>query len=97
MAEERDEVMRGISLEQTQLIGLHWFHDEIYEEMMGSCDRINALMQMMQKNNLQPQQKQARRVHQNVVVEAELESNKDDEADKKGRPKRQNNHPLTGN
>ena len=54
-------------------------------------------MQMMQKNNLQPQQKQARRVHQNVVVEAELEANKDDEADKKGRPKRQNNHPLTGN
>jgi len=33
-------------------------------------------------------------VQRNVVVEAELELNGDDETNKRGRPKRQNNHPL---
>jgi hypothetical protein len=32
-------------------------------------------------------------MQQNAVVEAELESNGDDEVDERGRPRRQNNHP----
>jgi hypothetical protein len=38
MVGERDEIPRGISLEQAQLIGLQWSHDEIREEMMGIRD-----------------------------------------------------------
>ena len=53
MASERDEIPRGISLEQAQLIGLQRTHNEIWGEMKGIHD--HAFMQMMQRNNLQPQ------------------------------------------
>jgi hypothetical protein len=95
MVGERDEIPRGISLEQAQLIGLQWSHDEIREEMTGIRDQMrfgkkwrDALMQMMQRNNLQPQQRQARKVQWNAIVETELEPNRDDEADERGRLRR---------
>jgi len=56
----RDEIPRGISLEQAQFIGLQRAHNEIRGEMKGIHD--HAFMQMMQRNNLQPHQMQARRV-----------------------------------
>jgi hypothetical protein len=39
-------------LEQARLIGLQRSHDKILEEMTWIHDRIDALMQMMQWNNL---------------------------------------------
>jgi hypothetical protein len=33
MTEEKDKVLRGINLEQAQLIGLQQYHDKIREEI----------------------------------------------------------------
>ena len=50
-------------------------------------------MQMMQRNNLQPQQRQALRVPRNDIIKADKDPNGDDEADDRGRPRRQNYNP----
>jgi len=64
--------------------------------MMRIIDQIDAFIQIIQRNNLKPQQRQDHKVQWNVVVEAELESNKDDKADKKGSLRRQYNHFPNG-
>ena len=43
-------------------MGLQRFHAEIRDEMIGNREQLNTLMEMMQRNNLQPQQRQALRV-----------------------------------
>jgi len=48
---------------------------------------------MMQRNNLQPRQRQALRVPRNDNIEVDEDLNGDDEADDKGRPRRQNYNP----
>jgi len=53
-------------------------------------------MQMMQRNNLQHQQRQALRVPRNGIIEANEDPNGDDEADDRDRPRRQNYNPPNG-
>jgi len=88
MVGERDEVLRGISLDKHNLLG--------YNDLMTRFEKNWYTMQIIQMNNFQPQQRQARRVQWNTVVEAELGSNGDDEVDERGRSRRQNNHPPSG-
>jgi hypothetical protein len=64
--------------------------------MTGIREQLNTLMQMMQRNNLQPQQRQALRVPRNGIIEANEDPNGDDEADDRGRPRRQNYNPPNG-
>ena len=87
---------RGLSLEQAQVMGLQRSHAEIRDEMTGIREQLNTLMQMMQRNNLQPQQRQALRVPRNGIIEANEDPNGDDEADDRGRPRRQNYNPPNG-
>jgi hypothetical protein len=62
MAGDKEDLPRGLSLEQTQVMGLQRSHAEIQDEMTGIHEQLNTLMQMMQRHNLQPQQRQALRV-----------------------------------
>jgi len=77
-------------------MGLQRSHAEIRDEMTGIREQLNTLMQMMQRNNLQPQQRQALRVPRNDIIEADEDPNRDDEADDRGRPRRQNYNPPNG-
>ena len=52
-------------------MGLQRSHAEIRDEMTGIHEQLNTLMQMMQRNNLQPQQRQALRVPWNDIIEAD--------------------------
>jgi hypothetical protein len=56
------DLPRGLSLEQAQVMGLQRSHAEIRDEMTGIREQLNTLIKMMQRNNLQPQQRQALRV-----------------------------------
>ena len=85
---------RGLSLEQAQ--GLQRSYAEIRDEMTGIREQLNTLIQMMQRNNLQPRQRQALRVPRNDIIEADEDPNGDDEADDRGRPRRQNYNPPNG-
>jgi hypothetical protein len=88
MAGDKEDLPRGLSLEQAQVMGLQRSHAEIRDEMTGIREQLNTLMQMMQRNNLQPQQRQALRVPRNDIIEADEDPNGDDEADDRGRPRR---------
>jgi hypothetical protein len=89
MAGDKEDLPRGLSLEQAQVMGLQRSHAEIIrDEMTGIRDQLNTLMQMMQRHNLQPQQRQALRVPQNDIIEADEDPNGDDEANDRGRPRR---------
>jgi len=55
MVGDKEDLPRGLSLEQAQVMGLQWSHAEIWDEMTGIREQLNTLMQMMQRNNLQPQ------------------------------------------
>jgi hypothetical protein len=81
MAGDKEDLPRGLSLEQAQVMGLQRSHAEIRDEMTGIREQLNTLMQMMQRNNLQPQQRQAFRVPRNDIIEADEDPNGDDEAD----------------
>ena len=94
MAGDKEDLPRGLSL--AQVMGLQLSHAEIRDEMTGIREQLNTLMQMMQRNNLQPQQRQALRVPRNDIIEADEDPNGDDEADDRGRPRRQNYNPLNG-
>jgi len=83
-------------LEKAQVMGLQRSHAEIRDEMTGIREQLNTLMQMMQRYNLQPQQRQAFRVPRNDIIEADKDPNGDDEADDRGRPRRQNYNPPNG-
>ena len=96
MAGDKEDLPRGLSLEQAQDMGLQRSHAEIRDEMTGIREQLNTLMQMMQRNNLQPQQRQALRVPRNDIIEADEDPNGDDEADDRVRPRRQNYNPPNG-
>ena len=96
MAGDKEDLPRGLSLEQAQVMGLQRSHAEIRDEMTGIREQLNTLMQMMQRNNLQPQQRQALRVPRNDIIEADEDPNGDDEANDRGRPRRQNYNPPNG-
>ena len=53
MAGDKEDLPRGLSL--AQVMGLQLSHAEIRDEMTGIREQLNTLMQMMQRNNLQPQ------------------------------------------
>ena len=55
MAGDKEDLPRGLSLEQAQVMGLQRSHADIQDEMTGIREQLNTLMQMMQRNNLQPQ------------------------------------------
>ncbi|KAL3575156.1 hypothetical protein D5086_023257 [Populus alba] len=59
-------------------------------------EQLNTLMQRMQRNNFQPQPRQALRVPRNDIIEADEDPNGDDEADDRVRPRRQNYNPPNG-
>jgi hypothetical protein len=77
MAGDKEDLPRGLSLEQAQVMGLQRSHAEIRDEMTGIREQLNTLMQMMQRNNLQPQQRQALRVPRNDIIEADEDPNGD--------------------
>ena len=81
VAGDKEDLPRGLSLEQAQVMGLQRSHAEIRDEMTGIRERLNTLMQRMQRNNLQPQPRQALRVPRNDIIEADEDPNGDDEAD----------------
>jgi hypothetical protein len=54
---DKEDLPRGLSLEQAQVMGLQQSHAEIRDEMTGIREQLNTLMQMMQRNNLQLQQR----------------------------------------
>ena len=54
MAGDKEDLPKGLSLEQAQVMGLQRSHAEIWDEMTGIREQLNTLMQMMQRNNLQP-------------------------------------------
>ena len=81
MVGDKEDLPRGLSLEQAQVMGLQRSHAEIQDEMTGIREQLNTLMQMMQRHNLQPQQRQALRVPRNDIIEADEDPNGDDEAD----------------
>lgn len=56
--------------------------------MTGIRDKINAPIKIIQIFATPIKARSYHRVQRNVVMKAELELNKDDKADKKGRPKR---------
>ena len=62
MAGDKKDLPRGLSLEQAQVMGLQRSHAEIRDKMTGIREQLNTLMEMMQRHNLQPQQRQALRV-----------------------------------
>ena len=96
MVRDKKDLPRGLSLEQAQVIGLQRSHVEIWDKMTGIHEHLNTLMQMIQINNLQPQQRQALRVPWNDIIEADEDLNGDDEADNRVRPRRQNYNPPNG-
>jgi hypothetical protein len=96
MAGDKEDLPRGLRLEQAQVMGLQRSHAQIQDEMTGIYEQLNTLIQMMQRNNLQPQQRQTLRVPRNNIIEADKDPNRDDEADNRGRPRRQNYNPPTG-
>jgi hypothetical protein len=55
MAGDKEDLLRGLSLEQAQVMGLQRSNAEIRDEMTRIREQLNTLMQMMQRNNLQPQ------------------------------------------
>ena len=61
MTGDKEDLPRGLSLEQAQIMGLQRSHAEIQDEMTRIHEQLNTLMQRMQRNNLQPQQRQALR------------------------------------
>jgi len=71
MVGDKEDLPRGLSLEQAQVMGLQRSHAEIRDEMTGIREQLNTLMQMMQRNNLQPQQRQALRVPRNDIIETD--------------------------
>jgi hypothetical protein len=52
LAGDKEDLPRGLSLEQAQVMGLQRSHVEIRDEMTGIREQLNTLMQMMQRNNL---------------------------------------------
>jgi hypothetical protein len=96
MAGDKEDLPRGLSLEHAQVMGLQRSHTEIRDEMTGIREQLNTLMQMMPRNNLQSQQRQALRMPRNDIIEADEDPNGDDEADDRGRPRRQNYNPPNG-
>ena len=64
--------------------------------MIGIREQLNTLMQMMQRNNLQPQQRQALRVPQNDIIEVDEDPNGDDEGNDRVKPISQNYNPPNG-
>jgi hypothetical protein len=52
LAGDKEDLSRGLSLEQAQVMGLQRSHVEIRDEMTGIREQLNTLMQMMQRNNL---------------------------------------------
>jgi hypothetical protein len=54
MAGDKEDLPRGLSLEQAQVMGYQRSHVEIRDEMIGIHEQLNTLMQMMQRNNFQP-------------------------------------------
>ena len=52
MTGDKEDLPRGLSLEQAQIMGLQRSHAEIQDEMTGIREQLNTLVQMMQRNNL---------------------------------------------
>ena len=55
MVGDKEDLPRGLSLEQAQVMALQRSHAEIRDEMTRIREQLNTLIQMMQINNLQPQ------------------------------------------
>ena len=95
--DDASRVPKGLSLEQAQLVGLQRAHDEFRGEITEIRGQLAAIIEMMQRNTLQPQQRRVgHRVPRNDLGDAGDEPNRDDEAEDRGRIRRQQNDPTSG-
>jgi hypothetical protein len=67
MAGDKEDLPRGLSLEQAQVMGLQQSHAGIRDEMTGIHERLNTLMHIMQRNNLQPNRGKHLGCHETIL------------------------------